>query len=539
MSRTSTMTSLGQIRKHVFMIAIVEVIASVMVFGMVECWTNIVVLKNAIYQPVYMIGMVGPMGFAMSVISIANVRAAWRRVAHTYERDSPRRRRKPRNWLVIETLSVAAASTAAFISIQVYAHLVVGAPGYSPTGLLVMAGSVGLIMAPIAFFGIRELKLYILQNVSDFIRGPSFGKSLDTIQSTRGSDRSSILLRLKTRRVLESTVIVIVSVITFGLVDYAANTIFGDTVHYHPVDMIGMIAPMALIMGFVSYASLKNDSRYTFQLLSGIEKVAAGDFETTLDPESSGPFKEVFRNFNTMCAELRSVQTLRDDFINDFSHEFKSPITSIRGFAELILEERISEDERRQYLSIIVSESNRLSEMAGNALMMARLESQHYIGNRTPYSLDEQIRECIILLSPQWSKKRLEVTADLIPAAFVGNADLMKQVWINLLSNSIKFTPESGEIAVGLHRDGECLLISVADSGSGMTEEELEHVFEKYYQGDSSKSSKGLGLGLSIVRKIVRLCGGNVDAQSVPGRGSVFTVSLPMDLPLGEPGPDS
>jgi signal transduction histidine kinase len=527
---------LKRVRNHTLLIALVVIIASVMAFGLVECWTNVVVLHYKSYQPIFMIGMIGPMGVIMGVLALVNLRAARRHIDRPKGKSSSIVPRRPRNWLPIETSIVAVGSSTAFLAIECYAHLAAGAPPYPLALLFAMAGAVGLIMVPVSYFCLKEARLYGLRTMSDLVRELSSDQSLDAIKRTRGIDRSSIMLRLRNKRVLESAVIIFVAVTTFGLVDYVSNVVVGDNPDYKPVNMIGMIVPMALIMGVVSYASLKNDSRYTSQLLSGIEQVANGNFDAALNPASAGPLKEIFSNFNIMCEELRSVQTLRDDFINHFSHEFKTPITSISGFAELLLKKSVPEAERILYLNIIAAESNRLSEMASNALMMTRLESQNYMTGRAAYSLDEQIKECIILLSPQWSGKRLDVTADLEPAVFTGNADLMKHVWINLLSNSVKFTPEGGKIEVSLRGEGDHLLVSVSDTGIGMTEEELAHAFEKYYQGGASRSSKGIGLGLAIARRIVALCDGKIEAESVPRGGSVFAVRLPKDWP-GAPSP--
>jgi signal transduction histidine kinase len=315
---------------------------------------------------------------------------------------------------------------------------------------------------------------------------------------------------------------------TFGLVEYFINVILGRNQAYNPIDMLGMIGPMGLLMGIVSYATFRASNRDTSKIIAAIDRVADGDFTISLDEAAAGPYQEVFANFNTMCAELQSIQTLRDDFINHFSHEFKTPITSINGFARLLIEEHVSEEDRGKYLGIIASESERLADMSSNALTMTKLDSQHYILNKASYSLDEQIKRCAILLSPQWTKKRIDLTADLESATFLGNEDLMQHVWINIIVNAIKFTPEKGRIKLSLSKNAHgMIIVDISDTGKGMTAEERAHVFEKYFQGSLGQTSRGLGLGLSIARKIVVLSGGRIEVSSVPGEGSTFRVSLP------------
>ena len=221
------------------------------------------------------------------------------------------------------------------------------------------------------------------------------------------------------------------------------------------------------------------------------------------------------------------VQTLREDFINSFSHEFKTPITAVSGFAELLQEPGLTEEERSQYLQIIAEEAHRLANLANSTLLMSRLESQHSIPEKEPFPLDEQIKRCTILLSSAWEKKRIAFSADLEPVSYVGNEELMRHVWLNLLNNAIKFTPEGGEVSVTLQCSPEQIQVRISDTGIGMSPEMMTHIFDQYYQGEPNHTEKGLGLGLSIVHRIVELCGGQILVDSIPDQGSVFTVLLP------------
>jgi signal transduction histidine kinase len=332
---------------------------------------------------------------------------------------------------------------------------------------------------------------------------------------------------LRKSAMLSAAIVVLVSIFSFGSIEYFANVVMGRDPGYDPILMIGMVGPMGLFMWLVAYLSARATGRYVSKLAEAIEKVAEGNFDTKLDEAAGGPYREIFADFNLMCRELQGVQTLRDDFINHFSHEFKTPITSINGFANLLLEEETTEEERRKYLEIIASESERLSTMSNSALLMTRLDSLGIISGSEAFALDEQIKRCAILLSPQWQRKRLDLSAELEPATCVGKADLLEQVWLNLISNAVKFTPEGGRILLGLRREGGSLVVTVTDTGKGMSPEELSRAFEKYYQGDRSASLKGLGLGLAIVKRIVELHGGRVEARSAPGQGSTFAVRLP------------
>ncbi|MGH0052980.1 MAG: sensor histidine kinase [Sphaerochaetaceae bacterium] len=324
-----------------------------------------------------------------------------------------------------------------------------------------------------------------------------------------------------------SICIVIISVCTFALVEYFVYEVLGSDIVYDPIDAIGMIGPMGVVLGFFSYFSLKKANRYFFMLIDGIHELSEGNFKTRLSVNEAGPFKEVFANFNTMCEELDGVETLREDFVRKFSHELRTPLMSINGFSSLMLEGGITESEQLQYLTIIESESKRLAELAESTLLMTRLEAQQLIVDKEYFALDEQLKECIILLEPQWSKKQLDVSADLPSTVGYGNSELLKQVWINLLSNAIKYTPERGTLTVMLTQEQSSLKVSIQDTGIGIHEEALPKIFNEYYRGVDTGVIKGIGLGLSIAKKIIDLSGGAIHVSSMAGKGSTFTVTLP------------
>jgi signal transduction histidine kinase len=230
-----------------------------------------------------------------------------------------------------------------------------------------------------------------------------------------------------------------------------------------------------------------------------------------------------------MCDELQSVQILRNDFINNYSHEFKTPIASINGFAELLREKKLPEEERDQYLKIIADESARLSKLASNTTLLSRLSSQQIVSGIEEYDLGAQLRECSIILSGKWLGKDIAFDGEDIPSLiYKGNKEMMQHLWINLLDNSIKYTPEGGEIKVSLAQKDGFAVVKIADNGEGISDETKARLFIPYFQGDASHSKEGLGLGLAIVMRIVELCKGNISVDSAVNEGSVFTVKLPL-----------
>jgi len=317
------------------------------------------------------------------------------------------------------------------------------------------------------------------------------------------------------------------SIIAYELLEYIVNVGFGRNPNYNPLIGLGMLIPMGLMMELLTFFLSRSWYRKLSFFIHAINQVAGGNYDTTLTVAALKPFDDVAENFNQMTSELRSVETLRNDFINDFSHEFNTPITSINGFANLLLDTEVTEEERMQYLTVIADESERLATLSKETLMMSRLDSQQTIIDKDSYSLDEQIKQIIILLSQSWSAKQINLETDLSPIIYLGNANLMSHIWINIINNAVKFTPIGGNISVSMKQLNGIISIVISDTGKGMSEDELRQIFNKYYQADSSHSTKGLGLGLSIAHRIVELCGGNITVTSNRGKGTAFTVSLP------------
>lgn len=269
------------------------------------------------------------------------------------------------------------------------------------------------------------------------------------------------------------------------------------------------------------------------EMIEAAERIAKGDFKVHIQETfaEKSDFGRLQRSFNHMAAELDGIEMFRKDFINNFSHEFKTPIVSLRGFAHQLQAGGLSPEEEREYIRIIAAESDRLSGMATNILLLSKLENQAIVTDRTEFYLDEQIRTCVLLLEKQWTDRNIELNIDLDEVKYCFNEDMLSHVWVNLLSNAFKFTPQGGTVSCTLRATTEAVTVKVSDTGDGMDREVLCHIFDKFYQGDPSHTGAGNGIGLTIVGRILELCGGRIDVESTLGAGSVFTVTLPVTVP--------
>ncbi len=272
-------------------------------------------------------------------------------------------------------------------------------------------------------------------------------------------------------------------------------------------------------------------------LSDAARKVAAGDFSVYIKPvhpENQADYMDVmFADFNKMVSELGSIETLKNDFISNVSHEIKTPLSVIRNYTTMLQKEDLSPQERADYLQYVVEATDRLSSLVTNILKLNKLESQQIATKAEPYDLCEQLADCALGFETLWEKKHIELKADLEDqATFCGDAELMRLVWNNLLSNAIKFTPDGGRITLTETSDAERITVTVADTGCGMDESTMRHIFDKFYQGDTSHSGEGNGLGLALAHRIVEKSGGTISVTSTPGKGSQFIVSLPVNVEI-------
>ncbi|ASA19725.1 HAMP domain-containing sensor histidine kinase [Paenibacillus donghaensis] len=259
------------------------------------------------------------------------------------------------------------------------------------------------------------------------------------------------------------------------------------------------------------------------------KEIASGNFHIHLDESHRvREIREVAHHFNIMVQELRSIETLRNDFVVNVSHEFKTPLAAIEGYATLLQEPNLTRAEHDEYTGMIIDSARQLSSLSGNILKISKLENQEMLTELINYRLDEQIRQALLLLESLWAPKQLLLNLELTELLYYGNEELMLQVWLNLLGNAIKFTPEGGEISVTLQLTDSGISASITDTGIGMTKNVRKHIFEKFYQGDPARSAEGNGLGLPLVSRIVSLSGGTIEVSSEPGLGSTFTIVLPV-----------
>ena len=272
----------------------------------------------------------------------------------------------------------------------------------------------------------------------------------------------------------------------------------------------------------------KHFLRQIYELVDATKKVAAGDFSVRMKSGSAREIDLISRSFNNMVKELSTIETLRSDFVSNISHEFKTPVASIRGFARRLKKNNLTAEQRDEYLDIIISESERLTRLSGNVLLLSRLESTEELREETEYPLDEQIRRAVLLLEQQFQKKGLETDIALDEVSITANEEMLSHLWINLLGNAIKFSPEGGAVRISLTAEGTDAVVKIADEGPGMGDEVKKRIFDKFFQGDQSRATEGNGLGLSLVKRILELENGRIEVESEPGRGACFTVMLPL-----------
>lgn len=301
----------------------------------------------------------------------------------------------------------------------------------------------------------------------------------------------------------------------------------------HVGSPLGIIAMTIVFALMISVQVGKSKLRPINDLIRAMSRVSEGDFSVRVEEEDApGEMGDLVHSFNEMAQELGGIEMFRKDFINNFSHEFKTPIVSIAGFAKLLKRGNLSEAQQAEYLNIIEEESLRLSYMATNVLNLTKVENQSILTDVSEYNLSEQLRASILLLERKWSKKQLQWQLDFGEHGITANEELLKQVWINLLDNAIKFSPQGGTVAVRITEQAGHLSVSVHNAGSTITPEEQEKVFHKFYQADASHSSEGNGIGLAIVKRVVELHQGTVSVHSENGE-TIFTVALPAEQKKG------
>ncbi len=269
----------------------------------------------------------------------------------------------------------------------------------------------------------------------------------------------------------------------------------------------------------------------TKHIAKAAKKVVEGDFSVRISPMNrlgtDENFNEIIKCFNTMTEELAGVETLRTDFIANVSHEMKTPLAVMQNYGTLLQTPNLAEEKRIEYAKGITESSHRLADMMTNILKLNRLEKQQIYPKREEYDLGEQLCACLLNYETVWEKKNIEIEVEMAENVKVNaDSELLSLVWNNLFSNAFKFTPDGGKVSVSLEDVNDCAVVKVGDSGCGMTSEVGAHIFEKFYQGDTSHATQGNGLGLALVKRVVDILQGEISVESELGKGSVFTVKF-------------
>lgn len=263
------------------------------------------------------------------------------------------------------------------------------------------------------------------------------------------------------------------------------------------------------------------------KLREAIMKVADGDFSVQLDVKNySKEIQEIYSGFNLMVQELQSTEILQTDFVSNVSHEFKTPINAIEGYSTLLQDcDNLNEDQQ-QYVEKIIFNTRRLSTLVGNILLLSKIENLDIRSSQSTFRIDEQIRQVIVMLEPAWAEKDIQFDVEMDSINYTGSENLLHHVWSNIIGNAIKFSPCEGAVKISLYKEKNRIIFTVEDNGPGLSEEAQKHLFDKFYQADTSHKQEGNGLGLSLVKRILMIDGGLIFAENAKDGGCIFTVTL-------------
>ncbi len=269
------------------------------------------------------------------------------------------------------------------------------------------------------------------------------------------------------------------------------------------------------------------------KILDATHEIMKGNFKVRLEPTHKLGFKNeldvIMEDFNKMAEELDGNATIKNDFIADVSHEFKTPLSIIQNYATMLQEPGLDEEKRQEYAKILRDTSRNLSELVSNILKLNKLENQQIFPEKKLYNLSEQLCECMLVYEPEFERKNIDIELNLDEELMIkADYDLLLHVWHNLFSNAIKFNCENGKIILTLENQEKNAVVKVTDTGCGMTGETSKRIFEKFYQGDTSRSTQGNGLGLALVKRVVDITGGKIMVQSEIGKGTEFVIILPL-----------
>lgn len=290
-----------------------------------------------------------------------------------------------------------------------------------------------------------------------------------------------------------------------------------------------LIISISVVLGlFISLLFRKFILRPIYKICDAIDKISECDYSVKLTPFGLGSIRTLTNKLNEMAAELSSIEAMRNDFVNNFSHEFKTPIISIEGFAKLLKCGNITEEEKGEYLDIIINESGRLAELSSNILYLTKLENKTSLNEYTSFNVSEQIRLAAVLINNKWRDKNIDFSFEGEDYTITANEQLLHQLWTNLIDNAFKYSPENSQVVISLDRVDSDIIFTVSDEGKGMSETEMKHAFDKFYQGDISHKTNGNGIGLTVAKKICDLHNGTINIKKSNDTGTVFEVIIPV-----------
>ena len=348
-------------------------------------------------------------------------------------------------------------------------------------------------------------------------------KTREAFESIRHQKEN--LLSLRMRLTLTVTAELLLSILVSLTLWYLLDP-------YIPVDstvvLIIALLVISLLIGLVVTRLLSAQFFAPIKKLGkAMEQVADGDFSVRLvDQSPSKEIMEVYSGFNLMAHELSATEILQTDFVSNVSHEFKTPINAIEGYATLLEGCDDLTAEQREYVEKIAFNTRRLSSLVGSILLLSKLENRQIPTGRSRYRLDEQIRQSIVALEPAWEPKDIEFDVEMERVEYLGNEAMMRHVWDNLISNAVKFNPHGGLVRIRLERKVRQIRFTIDDCGPGISEEAKKRIFDKFYQADNSHKAEGNGLGLALVKRILAFENGEVTAENIPGGGCRFAVTL-------------
>lgn len=336
--------------------------------------------------------------------------------------------------------------------------------------------------------------------------------------------KKSKLLNIRLLFILVSMAEILGTLLVAGLLSWLSKMIFNRV--FEIPDILWLLIFSVIIGVTVSIVINIILLRPVVLLSKAMKQVAAGDFGIRLRSDNSiQEISDSFDSFNLMVQELQATETLQTDFVANVSHEFKTPINAIEGYATL-LQDGGEESQQQLYVERILLNTRRLSTLVGNILLLSKVSNHAIPIAKTTYRLDEQIRQAIVLLEPQWTERNVDFDVNMDEITWCGPENLMHHVWSNLIGNAIKFGPESGLVRVSLKQTEGRYVITVEDQGDGVPEKERSRIFHKFYQLDSSHKQEGNGLGLALAKQIIDTCHGEIRVDNIEGGGCRFSVIL-------------